>query len=345
MYFFVVACRPHAAYPGDRNSDIALLLLDRPSSKPVALLPAYMAKPAMPAPVNSVVHVLGWGGTGAAMGSAVLQEGKLVLQPPAVCAKYWNDAVYGSWRSNPLICAGKYAGYEEDACAGDSGGPLFLKRGAAAASRDVVMGVVNEGRECYSVWSGDVAGKPGIYTDVAHLIPWIQDSIKVLTGGAGSARVDAQARVHGFDGSSSLLRGARGQAVLLLTAPKYELSGVLVKPGSARAALGALAFHGGDSININAAVGRLSVRLNGQRVPAGSKLKIKGGVLEVKAHTVAITQPGLVIRARQPCQKRTASSAGCAGLLEASAKLTAPPTSPRGGLLGRTFKASGLSNG
>ena len=62
---------------------------------------------------------------------------------------------------HPLVLPGKYAGYEEDACAGDSGGPLFLKRGAAAASRDVVMGVVNEGRECYSVWSGDVAGKPG----------------------------------------------------------------------------------------------------------------------------------------------------------------------------------------
>lgn len=30
--------------------------------------------------------------------------------------------------------------------------------------------------------------RAGIYTDVAHLIPWIQDSIKVLTGGAGSAR-------------------------------------------------------------------------------------------------------------------------------------------------------------
>lgn len=45
--------------------------------------------------------------------------------------------------------------------------------------------------------------------------------------------------MHGFDGSSSLLRGARGQAVLLLTAPKYELSGVLVKPGSVRYRAGA----------------------------------------------------------------------------------------------------------
>ena len=60
----------------------------------------------------------------------------------------------------------------KDSCGGDSGGPLMTnKYNRNGRKRTVQIGVVSWGAVC------GTNGVPGVYTNVAHFIPWILDNI------------------------------------------------------------------------------------------------------------------------------------------------------------------------
>ena len=67
------------------------------------------------------------------------------------------------------ICAG---GDGKGSCHGDSGGPLMLENKRMGRKNYTLVGLVSWGvNEC---GAKDI---PGIYTDVAHYLPWILDNI------------------------------------------------------------------------------------------------------------------------------------------------------------------------
>lgn len=63
------------------------------------------------------------------------------------------------------LCAGALEG-GRDACAGDSGGPLAVQR--ATDNRWVLAGIISTGIKCGQPYV------PGVYTEVAHYVDWVQ---------------------------------------------------------------------------------------------------------------------------------------------------------------------------
>ena len=106
------------------------------------------AKPALPARAGTALTAIGWGAILDEQGKEVfpntLQQVRLQLQPLGVCEAYWpgGGPVGAPWRSNAALCAGNPPANNKDACAGDSGGPLFLPADRGGRGRDVVLGVV-----------------------------------------------------------------------------------------------------------------------------------------------------------------------------------------------------------
>lgn len=96
--------------------------------------------------------------------STVLKEIKVPILDDYMC----NEPLYYNGRIYPLtmMCAG----YKEggiDACQGDSGGPLFCSVG----KRWELHGLVSWGVGCAR------PNKPGVYTKIVSLVPWIQAEI------------------------------------------------------------------------------------------------------------------------------------------------------------------------
>ena len=70
-----------------------------------------------------------------------------------------------------LVCTTFYF-TGQDACAGDSGGPLISRTADGANGVMYLKGIVSY---------GDIScdgKKPGVYTNVAHYIDWIKQNIK-----------------------------------------------------------------------------------------------------------------------------------------------------------------------
>ncbi|CAH6797838.1 F12 [Phodopus roborovskii] len=91
-------------------------------------------------------------------------------QVPFISQERCSDAdVHGDAILPGMLCAGFLEG-GTDACQGDSGGPLVCEEGTEE-HRLTLRGVISWGSGC-----GD-RNKPGVYTDVASYLAWIQEHI------------------------------------------------------------------------------------------------------------------------------------------------------------------------
>lgn len=108
------------------------------------------------------VYVYGWGWTDEAASTSTtqLRSAKLLLESPARCN---GITQFGRWAWNSMLCAA--GANEENACKGDSGGPLITYRDADLRPR--VIGVVSSGRAC---GQADEASR---YVRIAAARDWI----------------------------------------------------------------------------------------------------------------------------------------------------------------------------
>uniref|UniRef100_W8CCS2 Trypsin-3 n=1 Tax=Ceratitis capitata TaxID=7213 RepID=W8CCS2_CERCA len=107
---------------------------------------------------TDVALVAGWGyKTPYGPGSYVLQYARVPIINQAECNKQLEGSV-----TDRMICAG-YAEGGIDACQMDSGGPLVVD--------EKLVGIVSWGVGCAR------PNRPGVYTRVAELIPWVQTTL------------------------------------------------------------------------------------------------------------------------------------------------------------------------
>jgi len=144
--------------------DIMLLKLDEPvpSSLPKVTLNSNSSKPE----VLSTVFPLGLGRLAEVDGAfpEVLQEVNVRVIDPTICNR---SPMYPGWIQESMICAG-VSGGGQDACFGDSGGPLLQKD---SDGNIIQVGIVSYGTGCAR------ADKPGVYHRVSSSYDWIQDQI------------------------------------------------------------------------------------------------------------------------------------------------------------------------
>uniref|UniRef100_C6ZQY3 CLIP domain-containing serine protease n=1 Tax=Ochlerotatus triseriatus TaxID=7162 RepID=C6ZQY3_OCHTR len=107
----------------------------------------------------------GWGRTETASASNVKLKVELELQDLASCANIYRPS--GITLRDTQICAGGVRG--QDTCSGDSGGPLTKLIG----SRNFLYGIVSFGpNKC------GTKGVPGVYTNVAKYVDWIDNNLE-----------------------------------------------------------------------------------------------------------------------------------------------------------------------
>ncbi|XP_021036193.1 coagulation factor XII isoform X2 [Mus caroli] len=153
--------------------DLALLRLQESKTNSCAILSPHVQPVCLPsgaAPPSETVlcEVAGWGHQfeGAEEYSTFLQEAQVPFIALDHCS---NSNVHGDAILPGMLCAGFLEG-GTDACQGDSGGPLVCEEGTAKHQL-TLRGVISWGSGC-----GD-RNKPGVYTDVANYLAWIQKHI------------------------------------------------------------------------------------------------------------------------------------------------------------------------
>uniref|UniRef100_A0A8C6HFQ2 Coagulation factor XII n=1 Tax=Mus spicilegus TaxID=10103 RepID=A0A8C6HFQ2_MUSSI len=153
--------------------DLALLRLQESKTNSCAILSPHVQPVCLPsgaAPPSETVlcEVAGWGHQfeGAEEYSTFLQEAQVPFIALDRCS---NSNVHGDAILPGMLCAGFLEG-GTDACQGDSGGPLVCEEGTAEHQL-TLRGVISWGSGC-----GD-RNKPGVYTDVANYLAWIQKHI------------------------------------------------------------------------------------------------------------------------------------------------------------------------
>lgn len=155
----------HADYTRSRrDSDIALLQLERPVNRPTIGL---VGRNDFAAELtNRTATVLGWGRTEKVFRSDALMQVDVPIVAQNTCVDAYANLGYVV--TGNMICAGFKEG-GKDACTGDSGGPLVVSQLDASGNRFwQIVGIVSWGKGC---------AKPdayGVYTRVSHFTTWIQ---------------------------------------------------------------------------------------------------------------------------------------------------------------------------
>ncbi|MBM4253896.1 MAG: serine protease [Deltaproteobacteria bacterium] len=176
-----VVVHPDWGRVGDRDGDVALLFLDKTAT----------GLPADPGIELERVGALAGGETLTAIGYGNISSIGIVipgdlrqtdLQPVALNDCRAKSTFYKALSERQMCAAGATDG--QDACNGDSGGPLIVKR----AGKPVLVGVISFGDGCGQRL------KPGVYARVAAFAKWIDDTIAahkaepaVLQGGEPAA--------------------------------------------------------------------------------------------------------------------------------------------------------------
>ena len=153
----------HESYstPVELNNDIAILELEKevPGVTPIkTMTPEIYAQIQAGTPLT----VMGWGNrstTGSDYPN-LLHQVNVPLYDRASCKTAYPDL------TEQMICAGESQG-GKDSCQGDSGGPLVVKH----LEEWYQIGVVSYGDGC------GVAGKPGVYANVATFDGWIKQKM------------------------------------------------------------------------------------------------------------------------------------------------------------------------
>ncbi|XP_057366832.1 mite allergen Der f 3-like [Daphnia carinata] len=109
----------------------------------------------------------GWNDEDGVNMSTKLHRVQVPLMSRSECEKRFLTAGYSIPIDKTKVCAGWPEG-GKDACQGDSGGPLVVEQDGVM----VLTGVVSGGIGCAR------PGLPGLYTNVAHFLPWMLDIIK-----------------------------------------------------------------------------------------------------------------------------------------------------------------------
>lgn len=158
----VVAMTLHENYQGDSKlgADLAVLQVASPFTLGERVTVAPMPDAGYEPPAGSTCTVLGWGTT-AESGSVspVLLKATLEVVNRDVCKEIISNSRPTAVIDSSVICAGGDGVH--DTCQGDSGGPLYCD--------GVVAGVVSWGLGCAHL------GFPGVYTNVAHWLGWINE--------------------------------------------------------------------------------------------------------------------------------------------------------------------------
>uniref|UniRef100_A0A8C6RSW3 Coagulation factor XII n=1 Tax=Nannospalax galili TaxID=1026970 RepID=A0A8C6RSW3_NANGA len=153
--------------------DLALLRLQETQGDSCAILSPHVQPVCLPSSATppsesetALCEVAGWGHQfeGAEEYSTFLQEAQVPFISTNLCS---SSDVHGDAILPGMLCAGFLEG-GTDACQGDSGGPLVCED-EAAENRLTLRGVISWGSGC-----GD-RNKPGVYTDVAYYLSWIQE--------------------------------------------------------------------------------------------------------------------------------------------------------------------------
>ncbi|KAM5299469.1 coagulation factor XII [Ctenodactylus gundi] len=159
--------------PISYQHDLALVRLQESADGRCALLsprvqPVCLPSSATPPPGSeaALCEVAGWGHQfeGAEEYATFLQEAQVPIISLERCS---TSEVHGDAILPGMLCAGFLEG-GTDACQGDSGGPLVCED-ANKENRLTLRGVISWGSGC-----GD-RNKPGVYTNVAHYLTWIQE--------------------------------------------------------------------------------------------------------------------------------------------------------------------------
>jgi len=180
-------------HSGDKPNDIALLRLATPidDMTPTPLLTR--AGEDVWASPGTTATVAGWGDTDTS-GSTPdqLQSVEVPLVDFATC-----EALYDPDRVviDTMVCAADLVDGGEDACTGDSGGPLWVDTDVGPA----LYGIVSWGMGCAD------ADRPGVYTRVPSFVNWIQhvahgeplDDFGDSAGNAEPVGVDGSLSVDG----------------------------------------------------------------------------------------------------------------------------------------------------
>ncbi|NXE27876.1 TMPS5 protease, partial [Ardeotis kori] len=147
--------------------DIALLKLQAPLNFSDAIRAVCLPPSQQDLLPGTRCWVSGWGYTspGQAQVSETLKEALV----PLIGTKRCNGScVYAGELTARMLCAGHLRG-KIDACQGDSGGPLVCRD----KSTWRLVGIVSWGQGCAQ------PGRPGVYTNVAQLLPWIYRTTEV----------------------------------------------------------------------------------------------------------------------------------------------------------------------
>ncbi|XP_034250850.1 uncharacterized protein LOC117651155 [Thrips palmi] len=170
---------PHPEYSTrDPNHyhDIALLRLSADVKftewvKPICL--PVSAEAASKSQVGKRLWVAGWGKTEKRSESDLKLKVAVPVVSNAACEPVYKKASV-RLSSNSQLCAGGEPG--KDSCSGDSGGPLMAveddARDGSSGPRWYSTGVV-----AFGPTNCGTRGWPGVYTRVAHYMPWILDTI------------------------------------------------------------------------------------------------------------------------------------------------------------------------
>ncbi|XP_020018287.2 coagulation factor XII [Castor canadensis] len=153
--------------------DLALLRLQEDANGNCALPSLHVQPVCLPSSAappseaeTALCEVAGWGHQyeGAEEYSTFLQEAQVPFISLESCSA---SHVHGEAILSGMLCAGFLEG-GTDACQGDSGGPLVCEDKATEHGL-TLRGIISWGSGC-----GD-RNKPGVYTDVAYYLTWIQE--------------------------------------------------------------------------------------------------------------------------------------------------------------------------